>query len=263
MILEDNEVALAEAQFDRRPEPVRRFGIIAAGARTGSHLLCRLLRQSGRGVPLEYFYPSYRRVFEARWTQSSPPTSYLSAVMRHRTAGGYCIVKCLPHQYPAFRAAVVAEAALSEPFVIHLWRRDSLAQAISLRLATQSGFWNFTAGPTTRPQEDLVVEDLDALRAARRRLVVDELLWRAWLAQCGWPVINLCYEDLVADREGSLRRLLDWLEPERECDGLPALSEPSTPEALHARQSLGREQRAALAAAYYAQFGHSEPLPDP
>jgi LPS sulfotransferase NodH len=71
MILEDNEVALAEPRFDRPQEPVRRFGIIAASARTGSHMLCRLLRQLGCGVPLEYFYPRYRQAFEARWQLSS------------------------------------------------------------------------------------------------------------------------------------------------------------------------------------------------
>jgi LPS sulfotransferase NodH len=161
------------------------------------------------------------------------------------------------------RAAIDAVGDLPEPFVIHLWRRDSLSQAISLRLAAQSGFWNFTAEPTTPPRHDLVVEDLAALRDARRKLVVDELLWRGWLRQSDWPVIHLCYEDLVADRAASLARLIGWLEPGREPEPLPDLPEPSTPEALHARQSLGAEQRAELAAAYCAQFGHSQPLPDP
>lgn len=262
MILADNEVALAEARFDRSPEPTRRFGMIAASARTGSHLLCRLLRQLGRGVPLEYFYPDYRRAFETRW-QAPSPGAYLSAIMRHRTAGGYCIVKCLPRQYPAMLTAIDAAGELPEPFVIHLWRRDSLAQAISLRLAVQSGFWNFTAEPTTQPRDNLVIADLAALRDTRRQLVVDELLWRARLRQCGWPVFHLCYEDLIADRMATLARLIGWLEPGSESAPLPELPEPPTPAALHARQSLGAAQREELAAAYRAQFGHSEPLPPP
>lgn len=262
MTLEDNEVALAEPRFDRPPEPVRRFGIIAASARTGSHLLCRLLRQLGRGVPLEYYYPDYRRTFEERW-QVSSPDDYLPAILRHRTAGGYCIVKCLPNQYPALRSATDGAGALPAPFIIHLWRRDSLAQAISLRLAAQSGFWNFTPGPTTQPRQDIVVEDLDALRVARRQLVVDELVWRGWLRGCDWPVIHLCYEELIADRTATLARLIDWLEPGHAPVALPDLPEPATPAALHARQSLDATQRAALADAYRAQFGHSTPLADP
>jgi LPS sulfotransferase NodH len=262
VILDDNEVALAEARFDRPPEPLRRFGIIAASARTGSHLLCRLLRQLGRGVALEYFYPSYRQVFEERWRTSSPG-DYLSAIMRNRTAGGLCVVKCLPLQYGALRGAIEQVAALPDPFIIHLWRRDSLAQAISLRLAVQSGFWNFTPGPTTQPKDAIDIMDLDALRATRRQLVVDELLWRGWLRESGWPVIHVCYEDLIADRGASLQRLLGWLEPGAAPGPLPTLPEPPTPAALHARQSLNTVQRAELAAAYRAQFGHSDPLPDP
>ncbi|PTS75188.1 hypothetical protein DBR17_16220 [Sphingomonas sp. HMWF008] len=262
MILEDNEVALAGAQFDLPPASLRRFGVIAASARTGSHLLCRLLRQLGRGIALEYFYPSYRRAFEERW-QLSSPGDYLPAIVRHRTAGGYCIVKSLPQQYPALRGAIDEAAPLPDPFIIHLWRRDSLAQAISLRLAAQSGFWNLTAEPTTVPNAKIAVDDLTALRETRRRLVVDELLWRAWLRQSDWPVLHLCYEDLITDRAGSLERVLDWLEPGRASGLLPDLPEPPTPEALHARQSLSAGQRAALAAAYRAQFGHSDPLPDP
>jgi LPS sulfotransferase NodH len=263
VILEDNEVALTELRFDRPRELVRQFGIIAASARTGSHMLCRLLRQLGLGVPLEYFYPRYRRLFEARWHASSSPAAYLSAISQHRTAGGVCIVKCLPQQYPALQAAIDGGVQLPAPFVIHLWRRDSLAQAISLRLAMQSGFWNYTAAPTTQPRDDVVVEDLVALRSARQRLLVDELLWRARLRQCGWRVFHLSYEELIADRASSLGRLIASLNLDQKFGPLPELAEPATPEALYARQSLGTEQRAALAAAYIAQFGPTEPLPEP
>jgi hypothetical protein len=66
VVLDDNEVALAGPDFDQPPSPLKRFVVVAATGRSGSHMLCRLFKQLGYGVPLEYYNPLYRARFARR-----------------------------------------------------------------------------------------------------------------------------------------------------------------------------------------------------
>jgi len=264
VILDDNEVALAGADFDQPPSPLKRFVVIATTARSGSHLLSRLLKQLGYGVPFEYYNPLSRPRFVHRWglNPAEPlfATEYLKAIIRHRTIDGFCVVKCTPNQFSALAAGIAAQNGLSALCFVHLWRRDSLAQAISLRLSQQSGVWDYTPGPTTRPHADLDVFDLDALHRVRRRAVVRELSWRLYLRNCNAPVVHVAYEDLVDDREQELRRLIAFLDPQRMLASPLSVSEPVSPEGLWARQHLSPAGRRALREAYEERFGVATPM---
>ena len=267
MILEDNEVALAGEEFDQPPSPLKRFVIIAATARSGSHMLSRLFKHLGYGIALEYYHGNYRDRFARRWgvEPGSPRflADFLDALIRHRTSRGFCVIKCLPTQFGALSAGLAACGDIPGLCYVHLWRRDSLAQAISLRLAYQSGVWNFTAEPTTPPNLELDIADLDALSRTRRQLFMYELGWRVHLKRCGVAVAHVAYEDLVEDRERELRRLVAFLDPERRLNGPLMLSEPTSPEGLWERQHLTPAERQALRRAYEEKFGAATPLPDP
>lgn len=182
LVLDDNHVALAGAQFDQPQSCLHSFILIAATPRSGSNMLSRMLRQLGYGIPLEYFHRRYGRECARRWGVGEGPAfaaELLEAVIHHRTVGGFCAVKCLPDQFPVLSEAIAANRRGIRQHVVHLWRRDTLSQAISLRLAERSGVWSFTPGPTTRPDETLDLFDLEALQRTRKSLVVGELGWRA------------------------------------------------------------------------------------
>lgn len=264
--MDDNHVALAGAEFDQPQSCLQRFILIAATPRSGSNMLSRMMRQLGYGVPLEYFHRRYGRDCAQRWGVREGPAfaaDLLEAVVRHRTIGGFCAVKCLPDQFPALSKAVAANRHGIPQHVIHLWRRDTLSQAISLRLAERSGVWNFTSGPTTRPNETLDLFDLEALQRTRKSLVVGELGWRAYLQKSGAPVVHVTYEDLVADRARELGRLVAFVDPARLLPSPLTLDEPSSSEALRDRQHLTPQQRSTLRDLYEARFGPAAPLPDP
>jgi LPS sulfotransferase NodH len=266
MILDDNEVALAGPHYDQPPSPLRRFVVIAATARTGSYMLARMLRELGYGIGLEYYNSIYTDGFARRWGVERGPSfwlDYLDAIIRHRTTNGFCVVKCMPWQWSLLHGAIKTRGNAPGLCYIHIWRRDTLAQAISLRLAYQSGLWNFTAEPTTPPNAAMDVCNLDALKEACRQVTVPELEWRVYLRTCGVPVAHVAYENLVADRDRELRRLVAFIDPERALPSPLPVDEPSSGEGLRARQQLSEAERAELRRDYEERFGAATPMPDP
>jgi LPS sulfotransferase NodH len=265
MILDDNEVALAGPDYDQPPSPLKRFIVIAATARSGSYMLARMLKKLGYGIGLEYYNGIYTDGFARRWGVERGPSfwpDYLDAIIRHRTVNGFCVVKCMPTHFAALHAGIGARGDVAGRSYIHLWRRDTLAQAISLRLAYQSGRWNFTAAPTTAPNAKMDLHDLDALKEACRRVTVHEVEWRLYLHKCGAPVAHVAYEDLVAQRDRELRRLVGFVDPERRLPSPLPVDEPSTGEGLRARQQLSDAERADLRREYQAKFGPATPMPE-
>ncbi len=267
LIPADNSVALADAAFDQPASPLERLVVIAASGRSGSYMLARMLRQLGYGIALEYFNSIYRSEFARRWHAADAPDDaggFLDALIAHRTVNGCCAIKCMPPQLRLLAAGLKASRRAVPPLYIHLWRRDTLAQAISMRLARQSGIWDHSADPTTSPDPDIDPQDLDALRATRRGVFADELGWRAYFHHVEAPVVHVAYEDLIADREGELGRLVRFIDPMRvQPLRLELVTEPRAPTGLWARQHLSTTEREALRRAYEARFGASPPLPDP
>ena len=266
LVLDDNEVALAGAGHDQPPSPLRRFIVIAATARSGSYMLARQLRELGYGIGLEYYNGIYTRGFAARWGVAEGPSfwpDYLDAIIRHRTTNGFCVTKCMPVHFAALHAGIDARGDVAGRCYIHLWRRDTLAQAISLRLAYRSGQWNFTAAPTTPPNKKVDLHDLDALKEDCRRVTLHEMEWRLYLRKCGAPVVHVAYEDLVTHRDRELRRLVAYIDPERTLPSPLPVDEPSSGEGLRARQQLSEAERAELRREYEERFGAATPMAEP
>ncbi len=267
MTVGEDEQTWAGPAFDQPSQPLTRFIIIAKTPRVGSHLLGRLLWRAGLGVPHEYYNSQYLPTFAQRWgvdrADPSFPARYLEAVVRHRTVGGVCTVSCAPRRFHLLEDGLAACQGLPGPSFVHLWRRDSLAQAISLQLATQSGFWDMTAEPTSPPEPDMDILDLDALRRTIRWLLMGELWWRADLRCRTRSLIHIDYETLIREPQQTLRRIVEALVPDRAAVLGPPAAEPPTPERLWALQVLSADQRRGLYQAYQARFGPLTPLPDP
>jgi LPS sulfotransferase NodH len=98
-----------------------------------------------------------------------------------------------------------------EPHLIYLTRKDMIAQAISLGRASLSDHWldygqekKSSKIPSTDFNYVLVNQSLTSLRE-------DNQKWRRFLEAGNRPVLELEYEKIVRDYQGTLERIADFL----------------------------------------------------
>jgi len=206
--------------------------IIASVQRSGTHLLCSLLRSTGvAGWPDEHFFlhffskPCETR--EGRWV-SPLPLAYVEGVLRQYTSPNGVFGTVVMWSYfermlqmlqeiPAYknlRGVELLAEVLHQPRYIWLRRRNRVEQAVSWAIACQTGVWAQKAGEKAQPR---IVPKFDFK-------VIDELLNRIEAHETGWakyfrdnhidPLV-LFYEDVVACNRGSAEHVLEFL-------GLPA-----------------------------------------
>jgi LPS sulfotransferase NodH len=205
--------------------------IICATPRTGSTLLCRLLKSAGAGDPDSFF----GRRFIAEWAEhwSLPPaesmtardfaTAYLDAaikagrggtdvfglrLMRENVVDLDDFVELVHPGLPAGRARFAR--AFGPLLYIHLSRADKVAQAVSLVKAEQTGLWHIAPDGTelerlAPPQEPTY--DFERLHREVSELQAFDAEWNAWFAEQGIARHRIAYEDLSADPAGELLRL--------------------------------------------------------
>lgn len=199
----------------RRPGWSAGSYLLCATPRTGSTLLCHLLASTGvAGRPASYFREPDLATWAARW--GLPPAdgdrvdaAYVEAVLEAaRTPDGLVGIRLMwgsaepllsrlavLHPDLAGNPRVLLDAVLGPVRVVHLRRRDVVAQAVSWALAERTGHWQDgdprTAAPTT-PDLELV----DALVATIRE---HDAAWSRWFAALGLEPVRLDHEDLVAD----------------------------------------------------------------
>jgi LPS sulfotransferase NodH len=151
-------LALIGPEYDlSSPQPADHTLIICSAPRTGSYELCRFLLAAGIGVPHEYFNPNYAWRLGERWGFSKIPLEpselprYMEALRRRRAQGGVFATKL---QFPHFDGNLRNEHGrrlFEGATVVHLFRPDAVAQYASNRSALESGVWDFSTRPTTRP----------------------------------------------------------------------------------------------------------------
>ena len=196
--------------------------LVCATLRSGSNLLCGLLKGTGiAGRPEEYFSREHEPYWARRWGAPGP-VEYVHGAIREGTRGnGAFGAKVMWLHLPNLLAKLEAvqerrdleERALLEgtfPGLRFVWirREDVVAQAVSFAKARQTGQWTvLDPGPTGRvPRFDFAV-------IHRRVRVIEEqnAAWRRWFRTNGITPFDVRYEDLVADMEAVTRRLLDFL----------------------------------------------------
>lgn len=207
--------------------------IICATPRSGSTLLCDLLKQTGVAGRPDSFYrrqsiddyveafgitPGAGADFERR---------YLGAVVAAGTGetgmfGMRVMWPSMPELLEKLAGLFPEQtsdagrlaAAFGTPLYIHLQRKDRVAQAISRTKAEQSGLWHRHADGGER---ELVkafeppVYDRAQLESFIAEAEEHETHWHRWFDSMGIAPLELTYEDLSADPIATLAKTLGAL----------------------------------------------------
>ena len=131
------------------------------------------------------------------------------------------------HSFSAFTTALTVlqpdqandlariEGCFGPTRLIHLTRRDKVAQAVSFEIARQSGLWH--RAPDGREIERLAPPaephfDDQALRARIDEFIQFDVAWQDWFRSHSLKPLTLTYEDLAADPHKVLAQVLRFLD---------------------------------------------------
>jgi trehalose 2-sulfotransferase len=209
--------------------PVKAY-LVCATPRSGSTLLCEMLRDTGRaGVPLEHFeilrhssLPRQPREYfqdldapeviellapvEAGIASTEPPEQWWTRILAEgSSANGVWGGKIMwghiedfvmrARQLPGLAGAdldTVLHELLDDPQLVFVTRQDKAAQAVSLWRAVQTQSWR-SGEP---PNGDSAVYDFTAIDHLVSQLETDERSWSDWFARTGRRPIHVTYDRL-------------------------------------------------------------------
>jgi LPS sulfotransferase NodH len=207
--------------------------IICGTPRSGSTLLCDLLKQTGvAGHPNSYYRlqsipdfvqrfgitPGEGLDFERRYLAATIKAGTGETGMfglRVHALSLFDLLGRLAMLYPAERTdRARIDAAFGTTLYIRLRRHDKVAQAISRVKAEQSGLWHRHPDGAEREQikpYQAPVYDPAKLRAAIDEAVEHEAVFDAWAAGQGITAFDVSYEELSADTAATLAAILSAL----------------------------------------------------
>jgi LPS sulfotransferase NodH len=207
--------------------------LICATPRSGSTLLCDLLKQTGvAGRPNSF----YRRESAGNYVErfgiapgEGPEFDrhYLKAAIAYGSGdtglfGMRLMWPSMPELQDKLRPLFPQQstdagrltAAFGAPLYIHLQRTDRLEQAISRAKAEQSGLWHRGADGSARELvKPFEAPSYDAAQLAAFIAEADEheAQWHRWFTAHGITPLELTYEDLSADPAAALAAILEAL----------------------------------------------------
>ncbi|SEK88070.1 LPS sulfotransferase NodH [Roseovarius azorensis] len=193
-----------EVANDFPPTPVIHRVAICTTPRCGSHFLGHQMRALNCfGYPLEYLNPGNWPIWEAR-ARSSGAADTFHFIKSVRTGPNGVFSIKLHHEH--LEAFVEREFDPLSYRFIHLRRRDLVRQAVSFARAQQTGAWisDMPERAKARYDRKLIAAKLDAIAEWNAG-------WTSFLVSLGVQPLELFYEDVVADREGAMRRIATYL----------------------------------------------------
>jgi LPS sulfotransferase NodH len=243
--------------WESRIEPVRppdKAYLVCATPRSGSTLLCELLRATGiAGHPLEHFevlrhsgLPRQPREYfdgvqdfrvldrlaslrpRANGASETPHAWWQRILADGTTPNGVWGGKLMwshaddlvarARELPGLQDADldgVLRTLLGDVGLVYVSRGDTVDSAVSLWRAVQTESWR-SGAQGARERADYVFEGIDHLR---RQLEEHDAAWRRWFARHGEPVYEVSYDDLAQDPPGTAAAALEAL-------GLPSTHIP-------------------------------------
>lgn len=212
--------------------------IICAVPRSGSWLLSDLLEQTElAGRPDEYFRPDYRVQWASDWgiAPTGPYGRFVrEALDRTSTANGVFGVKMhwyqfewlakqlreIPGASPDAPAEVLVRRWLPDVHYVHLHRDDTIRQAISYYRASYSDRWFHLTGEETGEAETRYIRPVPRpeqtnwghVKFLENLVIEHDRKWSDFFASTGIEPLEVRYEDLNGDYEGTVRRVLGFLE---------------------------------------------------
>lgn len=200
--------------------------LLCTTPRTGSTLLCGLLRSTGvAGRPESYFRAEDEQAWADRWhlTHRHGPAGYdeyvRAAIAEGSSDNGVFgarimwgtlgeVVAKLGAVHPDLAGAdcELLTRAFGALRFVYLWRHDTISQAVSWARAEQSGFWQSGDAVTGALRFDF--ELIDGLV---KTVHEHNDAWRDWFDAHGITPHAVRYEDLVADMAGVVGDTLAFL----------------------------------------------------
>lgn len=204
--------------------PPRLSYLICATHRTGSTLLCELLKNTGlAGRPEEYFWSGYEPMWKERWGTSTYADYLYETVERTTTPNGVFGAKIMwahldeflyrARQVPIY-ANIPTPALLSSLFpnlsFLLVTRQDKVRQAVSLWKAIQTQIWEKPIGDTPLPAKQAIY-DFDAIDYWRGVIHWQEASWHSFFTMYRITPFTIIYEDFVQSYETTLFKILGHL----------------------------------------------------
>ncbi|WP_186525945.1 Stf0 family sulfotransferase [Leekyejoonella antrihumi] len=199
--------------------------LICTNARSGSWLLAEAMRSTEvAGRPEEFFNPSlrplylrdlglaadapadevFRRMLDAGTTDNG---IFGAKVHRMQFGAMLDVLREVTGDKDADEVTLLA-GVFPALTLIHHRRIDRVGQALSWYRALATDNWWHVAGMRDVRGEDGITLDVDRVAALERRLCADDAAWTELFARAALPVITSTYEDLIDDREATVRRLV-------------------------------------------------------
>lgn len=218
-----------------------RLLVIASVERTGSTLLCSLLRRTGlAGTPVEYLniqthnfsrfrerhgVPQlrfgYRPIGWLRtrtgrfawhniaWFEPASYREYLAAIARvNTTSNGVFGIKMHWNQYKRHMLDLNLTVDFWNVPVkwVRISRQDEIRQAISFVRAEQTNSWNSNMETKQDP-----VYDGSSIVAALERITKENADWQTYFEQNNIQPLNISYEQLTREMDATVRRVMDYI----------------------------------------------------
>ncbi len=239
--------------------PVRLRYLILSQARTGGTFLCEALARSGHaGLPFEYLNPASIKFLNNR-LGGGPTVSLLKIIAaleaRRTGANGVFGLQLHVEQLSKPLQSIQQVGNWLQRFhrIVMLYRRDKLAQAISLERSIQSAVWHQEPHETGERNPDRWTVDPWLIARHVANLGQQEQLIRGALASFNGPVLVLTYEELDTSFDTAWRRVSAFLD-------IPAMPADAVyPKLARMRDAASEE----MAARFLAALRDSDLAQDP
>lgn len=217
-------------------EPTKSYRIWMT-QRSGSTLLCKGLESTGiAGKPGEfltlhgeknfqekYSINSYEAMRKKMWNLGTTSNGVFGVKYSHDTAG---IEQILTDFYPLQnkvrpknpKLEILLADLLPNCKHLYLTRRNKIRQAVSWWKAIKDNVWHIEKGKAHRNELAFYESnyDLPALTHLFKELVLREARIQDYFVAHNIQVMSIIYEDFIVDFEGTIRRIIDYLEIEHD-----------------------------------------------
>jgi LPS sulfotransferase NodH len=193
-------------QFEGRP---RISYLVATTPRSGSTWLSHLLWSTGGlGAPLEYLNFRPQSHYAVDVDDRAAQLSHWIEVQRRRTTPngvfGHKVFLPMLASLKTHNPDLLAQ--MRPNYIVHLSRRDRVAQASSYARAAQTGAW--VAGPADHARPAIPAE---LVRDALASIAAQEEMWEALFKSMDREPLRLVYEDVVADPGKAVAEVASFL----------------------------------------------------
>jgi trehalose 2-sulfotransferase len=198
--------------------------IIASTQRSGTHLLCSILRSTGiAGWPEEFFLSKPGETWEKRWNSPSRE-AYIERVLQEKTGpnGVFGTVVMWSYfermlemlkefrEYKKITAVELLAELFNRPKYIWMRRKNRVEQAVSWAMACQTGIWAQRVGVTL--ETDATPKfDFKTIDEWCNRIAAHEASWANYFRESQIEPLVLYYEDVVACHHAAAECVLRFL----------------------------------------------------